>query len=59
MEKTLAKIASGVLSSVIIVLGVKLIYNELPEGTQKNIEKKTRRVYKAVRDAVTGDMEPM
>lgn len=59
MEKTLAKVASGVLSTVIIVLGVKVIYNELPQGTQKSLENKTRRVYKAVKDAVTNKMEPM
>ena len=59
MEKVLTKIASGVMSSVIIVLGVKVIYNELPQGTQRNLENKTRRVYKAVKDAVTNKMEPM
>ena len=59
MEKTLAKVASGVLSTVIIVLGAKVIYNELPQGTQRNLENKTRRVYKAVKDAVTNKMEPM
>lgn len=59
MEKILAKTASGVLSTVIIVLGVKVIYNELPHGTQENIEKKTKNIYRAVRDAVTNKMEPM
>ena len=59
MEKTLAKVASGVLSTVIIVLGAKVIYNELPQGTQRSLENKTRRVYKAVKDAVTNKMEPM
>lgn len=59
MEKTLAKVASGVLSTVIIVLGAKVIYNELPQGTQRSLENKTRRVYKAVKDAVTNKMEPV
>ena len=59
MEKFLAKTASGVLSTVIIVLGVKVIYNELPNGTQRKIEKKGRNVYRAVKDAVTNKMEPM
>lgn len=59
MEKTLAKVASGVMSSVIIVLGVKVIYNELPNGTQRKIENKGRNVYRAVKDAVMNKMEPV
>lgn len=53
MNKFLGNVAAGVMSTVIIVLGVKVIYNELPDGTKTNIERKTRKAYKAVKESLT------
>lgn len=59
MNKFLSNVAAGVMSTVVIVIGTKVIYNELPEGTKNKLEKKTKRVYRAAKDALTGTMEPM
>lgn len=50
MEKVLARVASGVISTVIIVLGAKVIYNELPQSTQRSLEDKTRKICRAVKE---------
>ena len=59
MNKFLSNVATGIMSTVIIVIGTKVIYNELPEGAKNKLEKKTKRVYRAAKDALKGAMEPM
>lgn len=57
MNKFLSNVAAGVMSTVVIVIGTKVILNELPEGTKNKLEKKTKKVYGAVRDALKGTVE--
>lgn len=52
MNNFLAKTAAGLLNTVIITVCVKVIYNELPEGTKANLEKKAVRVYGAVKESL-------
>lgn len=59
MNKFLSNVAAGVMSTVVIVIGTKIIYNELPEGTKNKLEKKAKRVYRATKDALKGTMEPI
>ena len=59
MNKFLSNVAAGIMSTVIIVIGTKVIYNELPNTTRNKLEKKTKRVYRAAKDALKGAMEPM
>lgn len=59
MNKFLSNVATGVMSTVVIVIGTKIIYNELPEGTKNKLEKKAKRVYRATKDALKGTMEPI
>lgn len=59
MNKFLSNVAAGVMSTVVIIIGTKIIYNELPEGTKNQLEEKTKRVYRATKDALKGTMEPM
>lgn len=59
MNKFLSNVATGVMSTVVIVIGTKIIYNELPEGTKNKLEKKAKRVYRATKDALKGTMEPV
>ena len=59
MNKFLSNVAAGVMSTVVIVIGTKIIYNELPEGTKNQLEKKAKKVYRATKDALKETMEPM
>ena len=59
MNKFLSNVATGIRSTVVIVIGTKIIYNELPEGTKNQLEKKAKRVYRATKDALKGTMEPV
>lgn len=59
MNKFLSNVAAGVMSTVAIVIGTKIIYNELPEGTKNQLEKKAKRAYRATKDALKGTVEPM
>lgn len=59
MNKFLSNVATGIMSTVVIVIGTKIIYNELPEGTKNQLEKKAKRVYRATKDALKGTMEPV
>ena len=59
MNKFLSNVAAGVMSTALIVIGTKVIYNELPNTTRNKLEDKTRKVYKAAKDALKGAMEPM
>ena len=59
MNKFLSNVAAGIMSTVIIVIGTKVIYNELPDTARDKLENKTRKVYKAAKDALKGSMEPM
>lgn len=59
MNKFLSNVAAGVMSTVVIIIGTKIIYNELPEGTKNQLEEKTKRVYRATKDALKETMEPM
>ena len=59
MNKFLSNVATGVMSTVVIVIGTKIIYNELPEGTKDKLEKKAKKVYRATKDALKGTMEPV
>lgn len=59
MNKFLSNVATGVMSTVVIVIGTKIIYNELPEGTKNKLEKKAKKVYRATKDALKGTMEPV
>lgn len=49
MNKFLAGTAGALLNTVIITLCVKIIYNELPNGVQTDIENKTSKIYKAIK----------
>lgn len=59
MNKFLSNVAAGVMSTVVIVIGTKIIYNELPEGTKNKLEKKAKKVYRATKDALKETMEPV
>lgn len=48
MNKVLEKVASGVVSAVVIMVGVKIIYNELPKGARESLNKKSKKVYEAI-----------
>ena len=37
MNKFLSNVAAGVMSTALIVIGTKVIYNELPEGAKNKL----------------------
>lgn len=59
MDKILAKTASGIFSALLIVIGTKALYREIPKDTRKNIEQKAKSIYKVVKDDLKNRTEPI